>query len=630
MPILSFQNVTAAYAANTVFHNAVLQVEKGEKIGLIGANGCGKTTLFRLISGELQPTEGNVVIPFATRIGFVEQHACGNSARTVYEELLTVFRPLTEMEAQLEELHRKVDLTSGKVPEYLERQSQLNEAFVAGGGLTYVSRAHAALAGLGFTKAEESLPVSALSGGQRTKLSLGKLLLSEPELMLLDEPTNHLDISSVEWLEDFLSGFKGALIVISHDRYFLDKVTEKTAEISAGKLYVGKGAYTEYMKQKALRIESDRRVYEKGMIEIRRIEKMIEQQKQFGQERNYITIASKEKQIERIRRSLPELPPKEHAFRLKFETPLRSGDEVLFAESLSKSYDGKQLFEDANLKLFRGDRVFLLGPNGCGKSTLLRLILNREPMDSGLVRFGVGVRPGYYEQTQRELMNEKTILQEIYDAFPSMTVPEIRNYLGAFRFGNDAIDKQMSSLSGGERARVALLKLILSKPNLLILDEPTNHLDAASVEVLEQALDGFEGTMLCVSHDRYFVNKLANRILCFKGTDLVAIDGNYDDYVLQMKAAQAPASAGEEPKKPNAYQLRKETERAERRRLGRIRRIEEELQRLEEKKTALSDLLSQPETAADYEKVIALTAELSETDGQIAALEEEWLTLTEE
>ena len=629
MSLLNFQNVRMAFADREIFHDVTFNIEKGDKIGLIGANGSGKTTLFGLITGALEPVDGNIVLPAGLRLGHVEQHACANSEKTVYDELLTVFSHLMELEKALEDVHRKVELTNGAVPEYLERQHALNEAYVSGGGLTYVSRAHATLAGLGFTKEEELLPVSALSGGQRTKLSLGKLLLSEPELMLLDEPTNHLDMVSLEWLEDFLQKFSGALLVISHDRYFLDRVTSRTFELSANKLYAGKGSYSAYMKTKELRLETDRREYEKGMLEIRRIEKMIEQQKQFNQERNYVTIASKQKQIERIRASLPELPPKEREFKLRFGEVARSGDEVLVAEGLSKGYNGKMLFQNVDLRLYRGDRVFLLGPNGCGKSTLLGLIMNTVPKDAGLAYFGHNVRIGYFEQTQRTLMQDRSVLEEIYASFPRLTVPEIRSLLGAFNFRGEDIEKNMRSISGGERARVALLKLILQKPNFLIMDEPTNHLDAASREVLEGALADYEGTLLCVSHDRYFVNRLASKVMYFSGTELKALDGNYDTYVSFLRGAVATEKTADAEKKPNAYQIRKEQERNERKRLSRIAKIEQRLSEIDAEKNAVSGRLSAPETASDYELILELTEQLQTLETEASALETEWLELSE-
>lgn len=629
MPLVSCQNVCLSFAQRDILKNVNFNIEKGDRIGLIGANGSGKTTLFRLLTGQLETTSGCVIKAFATDIGFVEQHACAGSRRTVYGEMLSVFDDLRAMERELEELHRRVELTGGAVKDYIDRQAALTEEYQSRGGLTYEARAHSCLKGLGFAPSEEELPVSSLSGGQRTKLSLGKLLLSEPDLMLLDEPTNHLDITSVEWLEDFLSKYKGAVAVISHDRYFLDRVTEKTLEISGKRVFYGKGSYSAYMKNKELRLESDRREYEKGITEIRRIEKMIEQQKQFNQERNYITIASKEKQIERIRESLPELPPKEKTVKLQFAAAVRSGDEVLIAENLSKSYDGKTLFSDVSFKIFRGEKVVLLGPNGCGKSTLLAMLMNKVPKDAGLSRFGHNVQVGYFEQTQRELMSSKTLLNEIYDRFPGLTVPEIRGYLGVFNFKDDDIDKLMCELSGGERARAALLILILLKPNLLILDEPTNHLDIASREVLEKALDGFDGTLLCVSHDRYFVNRIASKIMSFDGVNIKTLDGNYDTYVEKIKNAPT-AQTKSNDKKPNEYMLRKERERNERKRASRLERLEAELAGNEKKRAELSAELSTPETAADYERVLELTAEIERLAAVNAELETEWLELSED
>lgn len=628
MALLSVQNLTVSFGERDVLRNVSFDVAKGDRIGLIGSNGCGKTTLFNTIIGNIEPSDGAVVRASNTVIGCVEQHACATSDKSVYEEMLTVFSSLEALERELEEVHKKVEATNGAVPEYIEKQSELTELFQSRGGLTFRARAHSCLLGLGFTAEDETLPVSSLSGGQRTKLSLGKLLLSEPDLMLLDEPTNHLDTVSVEWLEDFLSKYNGSLIVISHDRYFLDRVTTRTLEITVGRLIAGKGAYTEYMKNKALRLESDRREYEKGMLEIKRIEKMIEKQKTFSMERNYITIASKEKQIERIRASLPELPPKEGTYKLRFTDVTRSGDDVLFAENLTKSYGEKTLFENVNFRMTRGERVFLIGPNGCGKSTLLSVLMRKTVPDSGLFRFGVGVKIGYFEQTQRELMSDKTVLYEIYDRFPGLSIPEIRGYLGAFMFRNDEIEKRMSDLSGGERARVALLILILKKPNFLILDEPTNHLDAASREVLEEALSDFEGTLLCVSHDRYFVNRLATRILSFNASRIDTLDGNYDDYVAFMKNTPAVSSSSQKAeKKPNEYILRKEREREERKKATRIKKLEQEIAELEKRTDDINSTLLLPEVATDYEKITELTNELNEITSQKDDLETEWLEL---
>lgn len=628
MSLLSCQNLCLSYAQRDIIVNATFEIAKGDKIGLIGSNGCGKTTLFKAISGVMEPSDGKIIKASATEIGFVEQHACAGSTLTVYDELLTVFSELFDMEKELEELHRKIDLTDGKVADYIEKQSLLTEEYQNRGGLTYKNRAHSCLMGLGFTPEEEKLPVSALSGGQRTKLSLGKLLLSEPDLMLLDEPTNHLDIKSVEWLEDFINKFGGTVVIISHDRYFLDKTTTRTLEIAAKKLYQGKGGYSTYMKQKELRLETERREYEKAVIEIKRIEKMIEQQKQFNQERNYITIASKEKQIERIKAQMPEAPVNEKTVKLRFGECVRAGDEVLIAENLRKQYDGKTLFSGVSMKIFRGEKVFILGPNGCGKTTLLGLIMNKIPKDDGLSRFGHNVTVGYFEQTQQGLMSQKTVLEELYDRFPTKSVPELRGYLGAFNFRNDDIEKLMCDLSGGERARIALLILILKKPNFLILDEPTNHLDFRSREVLEEALSEYEGTILCVSHDRYFVNRIASKIMYFDGERVLSFDGNYDDYISYI--SEKPLEKTDKaPKKVNEYKLRKELESLERKKKTRLQKLEVLLSEAQTERDELNALLSTPEIAADFEKVMELTKKLEEKNSAIEEMETEWLELSE-
>lgn len=628
MSLLSCQNLCISFGQRDILINATFDVAKGDKIGLIGSNGCGKTTLLKAISGVLEPADGKVIKAQTTEIGFVEQHACAGSTLTVYEELLTVFSGLFEIEAELEAIHRKIELTDGNVPQYIEMQASLTEEYQNKGGLTYKNRAHSCLRGLGFTPEEENLPVSALSGGQRTKLSLGKLLLSEPDLMLLDEPTNHLDIKSVEWLEEFIAKFGGTAIIVSHDRYFLDKTTSRTIEIANKRLYQGKGGYSAYMKTKELRLESDRREYEKAQIEIKRIEKMIEQQKQFNQERNYITIASKEKQIERIKATMPDIPPKEKTVKLRFSECVRAGDEVLIAENLSKSYDGKALFKGVGMKIYRGDKIFILGPNGCGKTTLLSLLMNKIPKDDGIARFGYNVSVGYFEQTQKSLMSEKTVIEELYDIFPTKTISELRGYLGAFNFKNDDIDKRMCDISGGERARVALLILILRKPNFLILDEPTNHLDFNSREVLEEALKEYDGTILSVSHDRYFVNRIATGIMYFDGEKVSSYEGNYDDYV-NFIAQRAVETAEKAPKKVNDYKLRKELESQERKKKTRISKLETAISEAQIKRDELNALLSSPEVSSDFQRIMELTDELNKINESIDEMEMEWLQLSE-
>lgn len=624
MSVINAYNLTFGFLDKTLFANASFDIEESDRVGLIGANGTGKTTLFKLFCGEYEPTDGTFFIAKNTKIGYAEQFACNDSNRTVYDELMTVFEKLFDTEHELELLHTEID--NDPKPELIEKQSRLTEQFQSDGGLTFRSRGRSALAGLGFSEKDAQLKVSELSGGQRTKLSLGKLLLSDANLLFLDEPTNHLDIKSVEWLEDFLKKYSGTVIIVSHDRYFLDKVTNKTMEIRNKKITLKKGGYSQFMRIRDEQILSDRRHYDNQMKEIKRIEGIIEQQKRFNQERNYITIASKQKQIERLKAELPDTDSPTDIMRLQFTTDSESGDEVIIADSLEKAYESKLLFKDVSLDIRKGEHVFLIGPNGCGKSTLLKSLIGRVIPDKGFARFGANVKPGYYDQEQRGLNLPKSVLQEVYDRFPNYTITQLRNHLAGFLFKGDDIDKLMSELSGGERARVALLELSFSHPNLLILDEPTNHLDIESREVLEDALSEYNGTMLCVSHDRYFINKLATKILAFDGCGIKIFDGNYDDYISSLEEYKIKKTPTE--KKVNEYQLRKERESAARKRRTKITKLEASIAQLDEKKEEIQTKLN--ENSADYEAILALTGELDYITKKQEKLYEEWLTLSEE
>ena len=627
MPILSAQNLAAGFQDTVLFRGGAFSLEKNDRVGLIGANGTGKTTLFRLILGQAEPLEGTLSLSGDATVGCVEQHACADSPRSVFDEVLTVYDDVMAMERELEQINAL--LSHEPDPALLSRQETLRESFEARDGLRYRALTHAALRGLGFTEEEIAQPVSALSGGQRTKVSLCKLLMSNANLILLDEPTNHLDVASVEWLEDFLKKYKGAALIISHDRYFLDKTTEKTMELEGGRLFFTKGNYSTYQKYKAERLLYETRENEKIEKEIHRLEQMIEQQKRFNRERNYITIASKEKQIERLRRELHETAREKSGMKLRFPIANESGSEVLSVQNLSMSFPGKPLFSDVAFALRRGERVFLLGGNGCGKTTLLNILTGKLTAERGAVRFGAGVRLGYFEQTQSALRTGKSVLAEVYDRFPNKSVPELRNLLAQFLFRGDDIEKPMNALSGGERAKIALLEIMLRGCNLLILDEPTNHLDIASREVLEQALASYEGTILAVSHDRYFVNRLATRLLCFTEGGVAAVDGNYDAYL-----ARRDREEGQEPpkekKKPNEYLRKKEAARAARLRKSEIAGLEAQIAALDEQKAAVQQSIASPEIAADYLRITELTEQLGALAARQDELTERWLALSEE
>lgn len=624
MSVINAYDLTFGFLDSTLFSSATFDVEENDRVGLIGANGTGKTTLFKLICGEYEPNSGSLFLSKNTKTGFAEQFACADSNKTVYDELMTVYAPLFRIESELEALHSEIERDPS--PELIEKQSTLTEKFQSDGGLTFRSMGRSTLIGLGFGESDFNKSVRDLSGGQRTKLSLGKLLLSDANLILLDEPTNHLDIKSVEWLEDFLKKYNGTAVIISHDRYFLDKVTNKTMEIRHKKISIRKGNYSQYIKMRDEQILSDKRRFDNQMKEIKRIEGIIEQQKRFNQERNYITIASKEKQIERLKDDLPETDANIPVMKLDFSVNSESGNEVIIADSLEKSYDGKMLFKNVTLDIRKGERVFLIGPNGCGKSTLLKSLIGRVYPDKGYSKFGANVKPGYYDQEQRGLNLPKTVLQEVYDRFPNFTITQLRGYLAGFLFRGDDINKLMSELSGGERARVALLELSFSHPNLLILDEPTNHLDIESREVLEDALENYDGTMLCVSHDRYFINRLATKILAFDGTNIEPFEGNYDDYVNKVMSEQTAKEPKE--KKVNEYQLRKERESAQRKRQTKIKKLEQSIADLDIQKEDIQNQLD--ESSSDYESVLTLTSRLDEITKQQELLYEEWMNLSEE
>ena len=624
MSVINAYDLTFGFLDSTLFSSAAFDIEENDRVGLIGANGTGKTTLFKLICGEYEPNSGSLFLSKNTKTGFAEQFACADSDKTIYDELMTVYAPLFKIESELEALHSEIERNPS--PEFIEKQSALTEKFQSDGGLTFRSMGRSTLIGLGFGESDFNKSVRDLSGGQRTKLSLGKLLLSDANLILLDEPTNHLDIKSVEWLEDFLKKYNGTAVIISHDRYFLDKVTNKTMEIRHKRISIRKGNYSQYIKLRDEQILSDKRRFDNQMKEIKRIEGIIEQQKRFNQERNYITIASKEKQIERLKDDLPETDANIPVMKLDFSVNSESGNEVIIADSLEKSYDGKTLFKNVTLDIRKGERVFLIGPNGCGKSTLLKSLIGRVYPDKGYSKFGANVKPGYYDQEQRGLNLPKSVLQEVYDRFPNFTITQLRGYLAGFLFRGDDINKLMSELSGGERARVALLELSFSHPNLLILDEPTNHLDIESREVLEDALENYDGTMLCVSHDRYFINRIATKILAFDGTNIEPFEGNYDDYINKVMSEQTAKAPAE--KKVNEYQLRKERESAQRKRQTKIKKLEQSIAELDVQKEDIQSQLD--ESSSDYESILALTSRLDELTKQQELLYEEWMNLSEE
>ncbi|MBO5746471.1 MAG: ABC-F family ATP-binding cassette domain-containing protein [Clostridia bacterium] len=615
--LLSVSGLSKSFGDNLLFENIGFDIEPDDIVGLIGGNGCGKTTLFRIISGEELPDTGGVVRKSGITVGVLNQHACQGSQRTAYHEALSVFDELIKLEDELSDVTLRLETDQSN--ELIEYHHSLREKFESMGGLTYRSKTRSALSGLGFSEEEQLLTVPQLSGGQRSKIELCKLLLSAPDVILLDEPTNHLDIDAIEWLDGYIRACKKAVIIISHDRFFLDRVANRIFEMDNHKLYCCDGNYTKYQRVREERKLTVQRNYDNTMREVSRIEKIIEQQRRWNREKNIKTAESKQKQIDRLLDGL-EIPDAEReGMSLSFSAAVRSGDTVLSAENLSKTFDGRNLYNNVSLQVRRGDRIFIIGPNGCGKTTLLRQFLDKTETE-----YGVGVSVGYFDQHQRDLDLNKTVFQQLRDDYPTMGDTALRSALALFLFKGEEVFEKIENLSGGERARVALCRLMLKHNNLLLLDEPTNHLDLESREVLEEALDGFDGTLVCVSHDRYLINRLASSIVYFENGTVKKLDGNYDKYLEVREAVDAPKQEKKVSENKNEY-LRKKEEAARLRKLKTaFSKCEQEIGETEAKLDEVNVLLLSEEVISDYKRVAELSAEADELNRKLEELMTEW------
>lgn len=628
MAILSVRNLSMSFVERVLFDNVSFDVEKKDKVGFIGANGVGKTTIFKILSGRTDATDGFVNFSKDSVVGYLEQHSCNVPNRTIYEELLSVFEKLIEQEKELEILPSLIELeeNSDERNSLIEKQMNMQEEFERNGGLTYKSRTRSTLLGLGFSEGEFSTEAIKLSGGQKSKLCLAKLLLSGANFLLLDEPTNHLDIQSVEWLENFIKDFNGAVIIISHDRYFLDSVTNKTIELEHKKITCYKGNYSEFVAKKEKILEDMRNKYENDLKEIKRIEGIVEQQKRWGQAHNFITAESKQKQADKLRSELVEPDDKAlETVKFRFEPKRVSGNDVLITENLSKSFGNKHLFSNVNMHIKRKERVFILGANGCGKTTLFKILMHKLRADTGRIDYGVNVDIGYFDQVQETLNLDKTALDEVWDIFPNMTHTQVRTALGSFLFKGDDVFKKLSSFSGGERARVALLKLMLAGGNFLLLDEPTNHLDTNSREALEETLKNYDGTLLIISHDRYFINKLADRILYLDENGFTEYLGNYDYYIEKTKEKKSTenAQSKENQIKPkiNEYKQRKEQQSNIRKLKTKIKKCEEKVEELDSLEDELQIELSMTN---DFDKLTMISTSLDSCQIEKEKVYEEW------
>lgn len=636
MIVLSGNDISVSFGGETLFHNVNFRLEENGRAGLVGVNGCGKTTLMHVINGKLEPENGSINKAAGIKLGSMEQYVIRDDSVTLYSEVLDIFRPLTDMEEELADIAVAID-TGDQSEQTLSKQMHLQERFERDGGLTYKSRVASALIGLGFSEDDFNKPISVMSGGQKSKAQLAKLLLSASNVLLLDEPTNHLDITACEWLEKFLTEYKGAYIVISHDRYFLDKVTNTTFEMENKTLHEYKGNYTRYLELKAEAREAQQRVYDRTVKEINRIEGIVEQQKRWGQEHNFITAASKQKQADRLKETLERPEDLPETIKFSFRAKEGGANDVLIAKALSKSFDGVTVFQNAELDIKRNTTTFILGENGCGKTTLLKILMGQYQPDSGEYKYGNNIQCGYYDQAQTDLDPSKTVIDEVWDKYPRMTQTEVRSALAQFLFKGEDVFKNVGKLSGGEKARVSLLKLMLGKANMLLLDEPTNHLDIHSREALENALSNYGGTLLIVSHDRYLINKLADRIVWLDKNGTVNIDGNYDRYI-ELKAAKeqaeqtnlaVQAKAVTEAKK-NDYKERKERESTLRKLNGALKRCEQAIEDVETKTAELAEQMSKPEIATDYEKASKLSEEIAVLKEKEEELTAQWMELSEQ
>ena len=529
--ILSCSNISKSFGSDTILENVSFHIEEHEKAAVVGINGAGKSTLLKIIIGELPADSGEVVVSKGKTIGYLAQHQDLESSRTIYEEVLEIKRPIIQMEERIRQLETQMKDAKGDALEsMLSEYSRLNHQFELANGYAYKSEVTGVLKGLGFTEEEFTKPVNTLSGGQKTRVSLGRLLLSNPDIILLDEPTNHLDMESIAWLENYLINYSGSVIIVAHDRYFLNRVVKKIIELDRGHSQVYLGNYDEYSQKRAMIRQAQMKAYLNQQQEIRHQQEVIAKLKSFNREKSIKRAESREKMLAKV--EVLEKPTEVNdAMSITLEPRTESGNDVLTIRNLGKAFGSLNLFQHVDIDIRRGERIAVIGNNGAGKSTLLKIIMGMLPADAGEIRPGARVHVGYYDQEQQVLHPEKTIFEEIQDAYPDMDNTRVRSVLAAFLFTGDDVFKKISDLSGGERGRVSLAKLMLSEANFLILDEPTNHLDITSKEILEDALNHYTGTVLYVSHDRYFINKTATRILELTGQTFINYIGNYDYYL---------------------------------------------------------------------------------------------------
>ncbi len=639
--VFACQNICKAFGTDEIVKNASFHIEAGEKAAIVGINGAGKTTLLRIIMQELAADSGEVVIARGKTIGYLPQNPDIKGNNTIYEEVLSAKAYVISLEERIRSMEEELrSVPSEQLTDFMDSYHKLLHEFEQLDGYTYKSEITGVLRGLGFSEEEFGKRMQELSGGQRTRVCLGKLLVTKPDIILLDEPTNHLDIGAISWLEGFLSNYRGAVVIVSHDRYFLDKVVSKVIELDQGHVSVYPGNYTAYANRRAQVREALLKQYYNQQKEIQRQEEVIAKLKSFNREKSIKRAESREKMLSKIERL--EKPTEENTdIKLKLEPRIVSGNDVLSCEHLAKAYPGQQLFTDLSFSIKRGERVALIGDNGTGKTTILKIINEMVNADRGTVTLGANVHVGYYDQDHQVLHMEKNLMEEISDAYPDLTNTEIRNVLAAFLFTGDEVFKRVSDLSGGERGRVSLAKLMLSEANLLILDEPTNHLDITSKEILEQALNRYTGTVLFVSHDRYFINQVATRILNLTNEALVNYIGNYDYYMEKcgelteiFANPQSVPSSKENGKEESEVKLdwrqQKEEQAKRRKRENDLKKTEAEIEAVEQRISELTEAFSDQEIATDADKLSELQKEYEQQKKRQEELYEVWEKLVEQ
>ena len=630
--ILSCQNICKAFGEEEIIKDACFHIEEKEKAALIGNNGAGKTTLLRIIMNELSADSGSVVISRDKKIGYLAQYQDIHGHQTIYDELSSTKQHIIDMENRIRTLEQEMKNSQGdQLEKLMQTYSRLTHQFELENGYAYKSQIAGVLKGLGFSEEDFTKQIETLSGGQKTRVALGKLLLSQPDILLLDEPTNHLDMESIAWLENYLLTYPGAVLIVSHDRYFLDKVVTKVVEIEAGYVRMYSGNYSAYALKKAQLRDAQYKAYLNQQREIKHQEAVIAKLKSFNREKSIRRAESREKMLDKMQR-LDKPAEINDQMRLTLEPRFISGNDVLTVEELSKTFPEQTLFQNISFEIKRGERVALIGNNGTGKTTLLKILNQVIPADSGKFTLGSKVQIGYYDQEHHVLHMEKTVFQEISDTYPTLTETQIRNMLAAFLFTGDDVFKVISSLSGGERGRVSLAKLMLSEANFLILDEPTNHLDIASKEILEEALNSYTGTVLYVSHDRYFINQTATRIMDLTNQAIVNYIGDYDYYLEkkeELTAKYAPLTTQEEEAvqvsdNKLSWQQQKEQQAKERKRENELKKTEKRIEELEARDQEIDETMILPEVCTNVAECTRLSKEKAAIAAELEELYEKW------